>query len=133
MANKAKPINIHKLNGTFRKDRHGNPGETLEDADIPDLPEAPIWLTGVARAEWDRLVGIMAKSKVFRATDLGVLAGYCQQFSIIATAPDPSEVKAAVWSSLRMYALELGLTPVARSKLGTGNGGNKSENPFDAL
>ena len=45
----AKPIALHKLEGTFRKDRHGE-----ANAPQPMLPDPPQYLTDTARAEWER-------------------------------------------------------------------------------
>jgi P27 family predicted phage terminase small subunit len=68
-----KPIERHKLIGSYRPDRH-NPDHPRY---APGVPDAPAWLLPDAREHWDHLVGVLSGSNVLadaHAVALGMLA-----------------------------------------------------------
>lgn len=71
-----KPTAQHKLEGTFRKDRHA--ARAVAD---PARPDAPASLSDDARAEWDRVIGELAAAKLLSKLDRAVLALYCQAWA----------------------------------------------------
>ncbi|QHB37231.1 terminase small subunit [Gordonia phage Gudmit] len=108
-------------------------------------PKAPEWLSGEARAEWDRVVPELTRLNLLKESDRATLAVYCETwvtwcearrdvrdngFSITntSTRKDGSEsewvtknpavaVMETAANQLRAYATEFGLTPSAESKL----------------
>jgi len=126
MANKRKPDNVHLLSGTHRKDRHGDPREKPKVAgSITATP--PEWLPEAAKVEWKRVVKLMAESGVLTSADTSTLCQYCMLFSELQT--DQEEFPAARHTQLRLCAVELGLTPSARSRIIAPSSG-KSEPEF---
>ena len=119
MVNIRKPNNLHKLHGTFRKDRHGEEGDSLDDAEIGRLPPAPKFLSPVARDEWVRVAKVLGPAKLLKASDKGIMIAYCKLYELISSS-DP-DIPIAAYGQFRMIASELGLTPAARSKTILGN------------
>ncbi len=113
MANKRKPDNVHQLQGTLRKDRHGDPNTKVTINS--KIPAAPGWLTAKAKTEWKRIVNVMQHVNVLTAADLSTLAQYCILYAELTKWKE--DFPAAKHTQLRMCAAELGLTPSARSKI----------------
>lgn len=113
MANIRKPTAIHQLNGTYRKDRHGDPAQELKIDE--ELPSPPQWLDAIAIREWNRIVDVMSEHKVLRATDFAILAIYCSLFSQMVELKGRLHPQAIV--QFRAAMNDLGLTPAARSKI----------------
>jgi phage terminase small subunit len=69
---------LHLLQGTHRRDRHG-------DRPTPDppsgTPDKPATLTGDAAAEWDRMVHRLEVAQTLTAIDDGALYQYCLLFA----------------------------------------------------
>lgn len=127
MANKRLPDNVHKLRGTLRKDRHGDPSSKPKLKN--QIPRMPTWLNANGKAEWKRITKEMKKMGIITNADRTVLAQYCQLYSELVA--DREEFTAAKHTQLRYCQIELGLTPSARSKI-TLPGGDEG-NPFDDL
>ena len=113
MGNKRKPDNIHLLKNTYRPDRHGDPKKKLKVN--AKFPIQPAWLPKNAKAEWARIKKIMEKSGVITMGDATVFIQYCLLYSEMKDYKE--EFPAAKHAQLRVAAAELGLTPVARSKI----------------
>ena len=113
MANQRKPDNLHLLEGTFRKGRHGDPDKKLKVS--TPFPVCPSWMPEDAKTEWARIKKLLEVSKVITGCDSAILTQYCLLYA------DMKELKleftAAKHSQLRISAQELGLTPIARSKI----------------
>jgi P27 family predicted phage terminase small subunit len=68
-----KPISLKILSGTARA------GRLPKDEPRPECaaPRRPSWITGRARAEWDRVVPLLLSLGLLSKLDLGALASYC--------------------------------------------------------
>ena len=113
MANARKPDNVHKLNGTYQKHRHGDP-DTKPDWN-QDLPDMPGCLCETAQAEWQRIIDI-APIGVLTHTDRTLLTQYCALWAELERAP--SEFQSGQHSQLKLIQQELGFTPISRGKIG---------------
>ncbi len=108
-----------------------------EDEPQPDAsaPMCPRWLDAAAKAEWRRLVPQLQSMGVLAKTDLGVLAGYCRQWSkwveaeralIAVTDPSSMEHRRISISSNEAFGgllrtiTRLGLSPSDRVGLKAG-------------
>lgn len=128
MPNIRLPNSIHDLNGTRRKDRHGEAGSSLDDMDLGELPPPPHHIHEIGKIEWRRVVGILEPYGLLKATDYGVMIGYAILFVKLNTL-DVEDIKAADYAQFRSYCNDLGLTPVSRSKVQVG-GQQKTDDPF---
>jgi len=110
---KRKPDNILKLQGTHRKDRHGEIENKPQIADpVGDPPE---WMAGEARAEFTRVAALLDKAHVVTGADRSVLCQYAELWAQFVE--ERKDFTASKHVQLRMCAVELGLTPSARSRL----------------
>ncbi|MEP0509720.1 MAG: phage terminase small subunit P27 family [Aurantimonas coralicida] len=102
---------------------------------LTDVPRAPAWLSPAAKAEWRRVAPILVDRGILTEADLGTLEGYATAMgrvreaektiraegSIYIAASGPKRHPAvtlqdAALKTARLFANELGLTPVARSR-----------------
>ena len=119
MANARKPDNVHKLNGTYQKHRHGEPDTKPEWDD--GLPKIPSCLKGEARKEWKRIIEIVPAG-VLTLTDKTVLTQYCALWAELEA--DPANFETGQHTQLRLIQQELGFTPISRGKIGGKPKGN---------
>lgn len=125
---------------TMIKIANGNPGRrplnTREPQPADALPKCPAHFDEIASAEWKRVIKVMGHLKVWTAADVGVLEEYCTWYSMHRLAwlglqdgltyempngqriPKP-EVRIMATAAQRLHAaaIELGMTPAARSKV----------------
>lgn len=114
MANVRLPDNVHHLNDTYRKDRHGDPAEKPTwSEDPPEMPEV-IEADELARAEWERALRD-APDGVITKTNRTVLT----QFALMTAKMlrDPGSFSASDHTQLRLTQQELGFTPLSRGKI----------------
>lgn len=78
-----KTADLHLLQGTFRKDRHGDPAEAVEPP--AGRPEPPGTLSKVARAEWDRMIVRLETNRALTIVDDAALYQYACLFGEIET------------------------------------------------
>lgn len=129
---KPKPTALKILDGT-RADRV-NQGEPRVPTGTPDAPEI---LDPVARAEWDRIVALLAGSGVLSRVDGAALTLYCQTFShwveaekslqakgLLIETPEgalrPSPymgISQKAVETMHRLLVEFGLTPSSRSRI----------------
>jgi P27 family predicted phage terminase small subunit len=140
----AKPVDLHKLAGTYREDRHGGKGCKLP-AEAPGCPE---WLSREAKAEWRRVVPELEAYGQIAKVDRGMLSAYCEAWAEFVSLSGAIEdcVKAdkkggyaaAIQAGLvnaknsavkRMLQLaaQIGLSPVARARLKSSNAPEKED------
>jgi P27 family predicted phage terminase small subunit len=143
---------MHKV-PTNLKVLRGNPGQRRirpipEPPPLPTVPEPPDYLTGHARAEWERVVPGLHGLGLLTALDIQPLAAYCQAYALWRSAVDefakaaadsvtagllvPSgragalqrnplaKIAADAASDMLSFAGHFGLSPLARSRIGVG-------------
>jgi P27 family predicted phage terminase small subunit len=132
MARPRKPTEQKRREGTERPAR-ANPDEPVYPAEAPPMPE---WLSETARAEWGRLIPLLASQGVLAVTDLGIYAAYCQGIADLEAVTKELETADRYYKSgtlikehpgvklslklqeqIKLLASELGLTPASRSKV----------------
>lgn len=116
----------------------------VERESLADRP-APDWLSPDARAEWDRLVPILAQRRVLSEADVGILENYCVAVGtvremereiqrsgalqkvyaidnkgvscLVRISKSPAvAIRSDAMTQARLMAAELGATPVSRSR-----------------
>jgi P27 family predicted phage terminase small subunit len=122
----------------------GNPGKHKLNLDEPvvilppEPPEPPTELTGLARAEWERIVAELFRWRVFTWVDVHPLVAYCREYEL-------AEIAWQKWvaagrpiitddglrhhplaraitehgKAMLKHASEFGFTPAARSRIST--------------
>lgn len=102
---------------------------------ITTTPDAPVWLSAAAKAEWRRVAPLLIARRILTAADLGTLESYCvavgtvqEAASIIAAEGltvtsdagpkrhPASVIQDGAMKTARQIAAELGLTPASRAK-----------------
>jgi P27 family predicted phage terminase small subunit len=121
----------------------GNPGKrplnSAEPEPEPAIPECPPELGPVARKEWDRLTGELAKLKLLTNLDRAALAAYCgayalwseameaiQKYGTMVKAPSGYPIQSPYVAIANRQAelmmrisSEFGFTPASRSRIST--------------
>lgn len=139
----------------------GNPGKRALPKDEPKpkrgMPGKPTWLSKPARKYWPKIAAELDRMGVLTTADgtaLGllcdVLAHYIEARDMmeeegltyesesreggVMIRPHPSvKIASDAWKRARAMAIEFGLTPAARAKVGGAGAGEKEENPFELL
>ena len=93
-----KSIQQHKIDGTFRHDRHSN---TMEGNALCVLPNAPERLKGRGRSEFKKLGTILVSKGILTELDLNLFEMYCAQFFIIDQAYDDIKKKGVMLEGSR--------------------------------
>jgi P27 family predicted phage terminase small subunit len=159
MSNPPVPLRLKLLRGNPGKRAIRPEPEPARD---PQCPDPPRHVRGLAADEWWRVGPPLWSIGVLRVTDVAVLAAYCVQYArwidaetLLARMADndpvasgllirsadgtargnPLErIAARAAESMLRFASELGLTPVARSRLAAGiNGQPPGRGKFDGL
>ena len=86
------PTNLRLLKGG-RRDEDSREPQFSQPA---ELPEPPVYLSGYARQEWDRVIGDLYSTGVYTNVDETMLAAYCMAFSRWVRAELDLEKMAAV-------------------------------------
>lgn len=100
----------------------GNPGKRPLPANEPKptlgLPPCPDWMPEDGRRQWQTIVPELERLGVLASVDVAVVETFCALYAdVVETARAGKPVKTNVVSAMRMYAMELGLTPASRSKV----------------
>lgn len=119
----------------------GNPGKRArnrkEPKPTPGAPSRPTWLSAEAKREWTRIEQELSQLGLLTKLDRGVLAAYCHLWGQLAEAAKAKQpVNVAALTQMRLYMIEMGLTPAARAKLQTERGTPPAAgeaNPFGEL
>lgn len=135
-----KTLEQHLAEGTYRRDRHGDikaqPVNPV-NIDVKDIPKYPLWLDVIARNEWKRICLELVKMGRLQDTDHAILEGYCAAYSRAVRAekelnngfiyeylghdfktkrvkkPEVA-ISEAAWKDVKLFAVELGITPASR-------------------
>lgn len=147
---KPKPLRLHVLDGTYRRDRHGPaPVPDGQLALLPELepkrpiaPEPPRSIKGTALRVWAETVEALEELGILDQADGGILALYCEARAELSWAtykvrregrlvkrpsdgamrPHPAiAIKNAAALRAGKFAAELGLSPTARARLRVGS------------
>jgi phage terminase small subunit len=123
MGRPAKPLSLHHLDGTYRRDRHGG----RPAAPPAGQPERPADLQGEAAAFWDTTVADLAAVGVVGRLDTALLRAAAELWGLYRKAlavadQDPVNklVRCAVvsyYAAWERAAAKLGLSPADRAKL----------------
>lgn len=134
---KPKPRELHLVDGTFRPDRNNRRGKGPGKL---RPTRCPAFLTGDARAEWNRLYPELERLNVAGALDRGVLAAYCIAWADLKAANlelegrtgptlwierldggifehPAAKARRAASAQIRQLGAELGLSPVSRERV----------------
>jgi P27 family predicted phage terminase small subunit len=122
---------LHRIQGTYREDRHGKRG-----LEVPvEVPSCPAWLSKPAKAEWRRITRELEAAGRISQLDRALLTAYCEAFAEleglsaeIAKVSSPAEairlglVGAKNNAAKRLVTVgrQLGLSPVSRLSLPAG-------------
>jgi P27 family predicted phage terminase small subunit len=124
------------------------PAREPRPALAPEPPEAPDFLSPYAREEWRRVIGEAHRLRLVTALDVQIFGAYCDAYSrwrtaaetiaemaerdpvmhgqIVKTQSGGAAANPLMWicssaaKSMLSFANELGLTPVARSRIAAG-------------
>ncbi len=102
---------------------------------IRDVPRPPAWLSQDARKEWRRVAPLLVERGILTEADLGALEGYVTAHARTIEAERTIRSEGATYlgtsgpkrhpavttqdaalKTMRLFASELGLTPVSRSR-----------------
>lgn len=148
MSRRPTPTHLHKLAGSFRADRHRT--MTLTPGTPPD---APGWLSSIAKAKWVETAAALAAAGALTALDLDALAAYCECYATWrealetvrregATFPTRSglvkrhpavAIVAQAGRELLAWSDKLGLTPAARQRMRFELPATEEADEFEAL
>jgi P27 family predicted phage terminase small subunit len=126
------PIAIHRAQGTYRADRHGNTPEPK-----PAIPKAPAWLDKEGKKLWRYFAPRLAEVRVVTELDQQCLAIYCSAAARLAKGEAAIAEKGEVVKSpagfaqpnpwigiiqkcqevMLRYGQELGLSPASRTRI----------------
>ncbi len=107
--NARKSLDQHKLDGTYRKDRHG----AIKNPEPPTgRPEIPAELCEVAHAEWDRMMWRLEQSQSVTKVDDAVVFQYCRLYAETETV---AELQSEAQASLKI--LEENVREIAKTDL----------------
>ncbi len=128
MPRQRKSKKLHVVQGTFRKHRH----EDREELELPPgIPDKPEFLSECGAKEWDRITPIMLDMGTLTKLDSAALATYCELYAEFqSTRSCPSAFPASKFAALRLSFSDLGLSPVARTKIPGLKKEPERNNPF---
>lgn len=120
-----KSVTELKLNGTYRKDEHGNRGEFEAST-----PKKPKWLSSEASKVWDDQISNLFELGYINKNDQISYSALCElsaEFSL-----DPMDFSASKMAQLRGLFSSFGMTPDSRFKMPVEKNDTPS-NPFAEL
>jgi P27 family predicted phage terminase small subunit len=133
---KPTPTHLKLIRGTTRRDR-SNPKEAKIDASF-GKPEPPAHLSPEGREEWDKQCDLLFKIGLLTMIDAPVFAAYCQAYGRWRRAEEQLSTQTSFLVRTKVgnfiqhplvgtankamhdmvrYAVELGLTPSARTRI----------------
>lgn len=136
----AKPTNVHHIHGT--KPRAGfHPDEPQPQA-LEDLTP-PAGLDTYGKEAWARNAPILRRNGLLTEADVDVLFGFCDAYAQLRRANntlrrrnlEPGERRGAsadrraARHDMRMFAIELGMSPAARGRLHISTGAAAGSEP----
>jgi P27 family predicted phage terminase small subunit len=156
-----KPIPTHLKILRGNPGKHALPQNEPQPTPIEDVPEAPPFVQGYARFEWERVAAELVRMNLLTVVDSATLAAYCIAYARWRTAEemllemarrDPIlnglllkarnglpvnnpliKLAAHAANDMVRYATEFGLTPSARARIATGPIASTKANKFTGL
>lgn len=116
MANRKIPTNVHKLKGSYRKDRHGENGQPLILSDYPDAPEYVIEYPGAIKV-WDEVRAVMEPAAIYTRADSNKLSRYCILEAVFRDDPLTFSEMSTRLTQIRLLENDLYLSPESRAKI----------------
>lgn len=114
MSRKTTPTALKLVKGTARPGRI-NKHEPKHKA---GLPKCPAWINEEGKKEWKRAGKLLVESGVATHLDFVNFAVFCQMWGEFVDGVKKLEpVSVAHITQMRLYAIELGMTPSSRSKV----------------
>lgn len=92
---------------------------------VTKAPAPPSWLSIDAKKEWRRIMPILVKRRILTTADLGSVENYCTAIGRVRELEKELQkdfdaplfrAQDKAMATARLYAAELGLTPVSRSR-----------------
>ena len=120
MARQRKPTSAHVLEGTFRKDRHGDRGDEPKPPAGAAMPSYLRKVAGGAK-RWGELHAQLTESKVLTVIDAGGLARLCvlqldfEAWAVVGARRDA--FPSAQLAELRQLETAFGMNPAGRAKV----------------
>ncbi len=151
----AKTVGRHKREGTYDASRHAHKQHPTPNV---GAPKAPGTLTGAALKEWKRMIALLKGSEMLTVVDGAMLYNYCElhgdaeglkadlrrlraRLHARLTTGELLEVQQLVnklvvglrshRQAIRMYLVEFGLSPAARSRVDVSAAGAGAANEDD--
>ena len=110
-----KPIALHRRDGTFRSDRHG---QSMDPHFAPGLPEYPAWLARTERTIFahlvDQLSAVPGLLTPIDSISIAALAHAAKEYHTVAQSGDSKRLDAAD-KQLRYWLSRFGMTPADRA------------------
>lgn len=116
------PNNVHKLNGTYRRDRHGQATEPVLSPDYPDTPDYVVKYPG-ALVVWNQIKSVMQGANIYTRAEGNKLARYCILEAEFRNNPLAFSEMSTRLTQLRLLENDLYLSPESRARIG----GKKNE------
>ena len=118
------------------------PRLVIDNDPVTRVPAPPSWLSPEAKKEWRRVMPEMVKRRILTTADLGSLENYCTATGRVRELEKRLQdgfdaplfrAQDKAMATARLYAAELGLTPVSRSRPSVREGGNDDDDlsPLD--
>ena len=123
MPNPPKPLNVLKMEGTYRPDRHSGLSEDPAKEGFPDCPE---YLGALAQRRWAEIKA--NDIGVIRDIDAGTLEIYCRLWQELQEKGE--EMQTSRIALMHKLGQSLYLDPASRVRLNTGDKDEKPSNPF---
>jgi phage terminase small subunit len=99
----------------------GNPGKRPINAREPNAGDidtkVPPELSDAAKAHWQRLAPMLAKSGVLKQSDRDLLLCYCESYTTWLDSVRAGKLNVSLLSQLRQMLGEMGMTPAARTRI----------------
>ena len=151
MPNRRKPNELHIVNGTFRKDRHGDKDANPEVEAVKKMLNPPTRLNKYGKTEWNRLLQGMIDAGLLSTIDLSTVETACYFYGLhkelaVKLNEQPSlfdfvdqrtsqnnNVIRTMNESYKNYTdivYKFGVSPVERSKIQLEKKPKDNSNPF---
>lgn len=141
----------HLQDGTYRKDRHGDPDAIPDGDDLCSVPKPPTHLNKHGKTEWNRLLSGMIAMDFLKNVDLGLVEQACVFYGTFKSlsvelskkkdlftffngkTAQNNIVMSTLNTCYKNYAeivYKMGVSPIERSKIQVNKKPDPVSNPF---